>query len=86
VDEAQILALLEQVGEALTTKFVKQYSAGRLAQIMSHLETVKMGVSHLHDEESREEEQTRKDGVIQQLVLAGRPMSDARDAVERGER
>lgn len=81
-----MLELLTQLGEELAAKFVKQYSAGRLEQIMSHLATMKMLVSHIHDEAVREEHPDRKDGVIQSMVLAGRSVSDARDAVERGER
>jgi hypothetical protein len=86
VTEQQILDQLDAIGEELTSSFPKQYSAGRLEQVNAHLATLKMCVSHLHDEAAREEDQERKDGVIQQLVLNGRNMSDARDAVERGER
>lgn len=84
--EQEILGQLDAIGEELASSFPKQYSAGRREQITAHLATLKMCVSHLFDEAVREEDQGRKDGVIQQLVLAGRPMSDARDAVERGER
>lgn len=84
--EQEILGQLDAIGEELTSSFPKKYSVDRLAQVTAHLSTLKMCVSHLFDEAVREEDQTRKDGVIQQLVLAGRNMSDARDAVERGER
>lgn len=84
--EQEILGQLDAIGEELTSSFPKQYSSGRLDAVNAHLATLKMHVSHLFDEAAREEDQDRKDGVIQQLVLAGRNMSDARDAVERGER
>lgn len=84
--EAQLLELLEQLGTELAKKFVKQYSVSRLEQITSHLATMKMLVSHIHDEAAREEDPARKDSTIQRMVLSGRSMSDAKDAVERGER
>lgn len=84
--EQEILGQLDVIDEELTSSFPKQYSTGRLAQVTAHLATMRMCVSHLFDEAVREEHQDRKDGVIQQLVLAGRNMSDAREAVERGER
>lgn len=84
--EQEILDQLDAIGEELTSSFPKQYSIGRVEQIGAHLATLKMCISHLFDESVREEDSERKDGMIQKLVLAGRPMSDARDAVERGER
>lgn len=86
MDEAELIALLEQLASALITKFAKKYSAGRLEQITSHIATLKMLVGHIHDEAVREEEPTRKDGVARQLVLAGMGPNEAQAAVERGER
>ena len=86
VDEAKILELLGQVGDELSKKFSKKYSSSRLEQIKSHLATLRMLVEHIHDEADREEEPARKDAASQQMVLAGVPMSEAKNAVERGER
>lgn len=86
MDEQEILDQLDAVGEELASSFPKAYSADRLGQVKSILTSLRMCVSHLFDEADREEQQSRKDGVIQQKVLAGWSMSDARDAVERGER
>lgn len=84
--EQEILDQLDAMGEELKSSFPKQYSAGRLEQVAAHLATLKMCVTHLFDESVREEDAARKDSVMQQMVLSGRPMADARDAVERGER
>jgi hypothetical protein len=86
VDKEAILALLDQVGEEMKEKFTKAYSNSRLEQLFSQLGTLKMIVESAHDEAEREETQERKDGVAQQMVLGGRSMTDAKDAVERGER
>lgn len=86
MDKEEILGLLDQVGEEMKGRFNKAYSTSRIEQLIAQLKTCRMLVEHAHDEAEREEDEARKDGAIQQMVLAGRSMSDAKDAVERGER
>ena len=87
--EEEMLAALEKIGEELAAKFVKKYSVSRLEQIMAHLDTVKMLVTHIHDESVREEDPARKSGVVQRMVLDSQGsinLNDAQAAVEAGER
>lgn len=84
--EQEMLSSLDEVEAELDARFPKAYSSGKLAQVKAHFATVRMCVGDLHRIEENEEHPDRKDGVIQRMVLAGRNMSDARDAVERGER
>ena len=81
-----VLGQLDDIVSELEDEFTKFYSLGRLDQVRSTVATVKMAVEHLYDEAEREEHEDRKDGVIQQMVLSGRNMSEAKEAVERGER
>ncbi len=84
--EEQMLEVLAKLGTELAEKFTKQYSIGRLDQIKAHLDTLKMLVSHVHDEAAREETDERRNAVIQRMVLNNRPLQEAQAAVEAGER
>lgn len=86
MSKEDITGQLDQLVEELEGQFPKKYSVDRLVQLRSTVATAKMVVEHLYDEAEREEHQDRKDGTMHRMVQDGRTMSDARDAVERGER
>lgn len=84
--EEEILATFDQAVEDAEAEFSKPYSQDNLVRLRAHVATCKMIVENLYLAAANEEDGDRKDSVIQKMVLAGRNMSEARDAVERGER
>lgn len=83
----ELLSAIDSIGEKLAAKFTKQYSTGRLEQIMSHLATISMLVSHIHDEAVREEHEDRKGMVLERMIRDERlPVAEAQQRVEAGVR